>query len=180
MPDRPTGLDWVRIAARYRLGLMTSQDIKDTAIALARAGHWSSAIDDIYSSPNPIMSDVGPAFETILRDEGVELAEEEEARVILLREYLADIADGTVPPRLGMDRIMLEIYDPLHDERESILYVGEALGIEHLVGDYYSYDELDERPDEVSCDGHFGEAAIKALDAHIVETAKSWLQKNKA
>lgn len=53
--------------------------------------------------------------------------------------------------------------------------VGDSHGIEHLMGAYYGYDDLDERPDEVSFEGRYGADAIAALDDDIRRLAAEWL-----
>ena len=172
-------MDPQRVAAQYRLGVISSDEIKDFASACLDAGQWSAAIDDIVTSAQPIMSDVGPALEQILAEQGVEVPDSEAAIWALLRFYLGDIASGAVPPRAGMQRVMEDVYYAADLYERTDKYVGDSHGLEKLIGNYYAYDDLEERPNEVSCDGLYGQAAIDALGKHIVEQARDWVEQHK-
>ena len=54
-------------------------------------------------------------------------------------------------------------------------YVGEEYGVAQLIGYFYGYDDLEERPAEVSFDGRYGAEAIASLDAEVIRLAKAWL-----
>ena len=173
-------MDAQRVAALYRLGVISSEEIKGYASACLEAGRWSPAIDDIVSAAQPIMSEVGPALEVVLAEEGVEIPDTEEAIWVVLRGYLDEIASGAVPPRAGMQRVISDVYDAADLHERTKEYVGDSHGLERLIGSFYGYDDLEERPTEVSVDGLYGEAAIEALGRHIVQLAQDWLRNHGA
>jgi hypothetical protein len=121
------------------------------------------------------MVNVGPLFERALRDLAIALPSKEEAVCSLLRHHVGRIAEGLVPPRDGMRSVLNEVYYPADLYTETTKYVGDSHGLQHLLGSFYSYDDLEERPEEVSFEGKFGEEALVGLDRHIVSLAKSWI-----
>jgi hypothetical protein len=54
------------------------------------------------------------------------------------------------------------------------------LGIAALIGLYYGYDDLEERPHEVSFEGKYGPQAFPALDAEVARLARAWLDERGA
>ena len=151
---------------------------QDFAAACLDAGQWSSAIDDIVTSPQPIISEVGPALEQVLADQGVGIPDAEAAIWALLRFCLGDIASGAVPPRAGLQRVMEDVYYAADLSERTDKYVGDSHELEKLIGYYYAYEDLEGRPTEVSCDGLYGQAAIDALGRHIVESSRDWMRRH--
>ena len=163
MTDEHAGIDWLRIAARYSLNILSGDEIKLLAESLVGAGRWSAAIDEVYTSAYPIMSEVGPHFEAILHAEGVVLPTREASLWILLRSYLTDITQRVVPPREGMRRIMDDVLDRGRLHELTTKYAGDSHGIERLVGCYYEYDDID----EADLYGRGDKAKIEALDQRV-------------
>ena len=62
-----------------------------------------------------------------------------------------------------------------HPYNESREYVGDSHGIQQLIGYFWGYDDLEERPREVSFDGRYGADAFQALDQEVVRLAHQWL-----
>jgi hypothetical protein len=91
---------------------------------------------------------------------------------------LQAIASGDLPPRQGMYRVVNELYHPHISKQPAREYVGDQRGLQHLVGAFYAYDELYERPTEVSFEGFYGPAAVPAFDRHVKQLANEWLQQN--
>ena len=58
--------------------------------------------------------------------------------------------------------------------------VGRSRDLQQLIGAYWSYGELRERPAELSIDGRFGDEAIAQLDQHVIGFARDWLERHPA
>lgn len=86
---------------------------------------------------------------------------------------LQRIATGIVAPRPGLaELVALHLRQP---EPEGMRYVGEEYGIARFIGSFYDYDDLEERPTEVSFAGLHGRQAMAALDAEVIRLAQAWL-----
>ena len=86
---------------------------------------------------------------------------------------LQRIASGFVAPRAGLAELVdLHLRQP---DPEGVRYVGEEYGVAQLIGYFYGYDDLEERPAEVSFAGLHGRQAMAALDAEVVRLALAWL-----
>jgi hypothetical protein len=95
-----------------------------------------------------------------------------------LAGILRRVASGSVLPRVGLGELVrahLRLPEPTTGR-----FVGEEYGIAELIGCYWGYDDLEERPTEVSVGGHFGAPAIAALDAEVVRLARAWLDERGA
>ena len=121
------------------------------------------------------MSNVGPLFERGLQEAGIRLPTTADAIWVVTRYHMHRIARGDVPPREGARRLIEEVYHRANLYSMSKKCMGDSHGLETLIGNFYSYDDLEERPAEVSCDGLYGEEAKEALGEHIVNDAREWL-----
>ena len=54
-------------------------------------------------------------------------------------------------------------------------FAGDSHGIQHLIGIFYGFDDLEDRPHEVTCNGNYGAAAVKELENELVKAAIAWL-----
>jgi hypothetical protein len=95
-----------------------------------------------------------------------------------LAGILRKIANGWVGPRVGLGELVAA-HRGL-PEPEGARFVGEEYGIAELIGCYWGYDDLEERPTEVSVAGHFGASAIAALDTEVVRLAQAWIDERGA
>ena len=68
-----------------------------------------------------------------------------------------------------------EVYCGFDLDSVAETYAGDSHGLEEVIGNYYSYDDLEARPNEVSCDGLYGEQAKEALDRHLMKNVQDWL-----
>jgi NADPH-dependent ferric siderophore reductase len=68
---------------------------------------------------------------------------------------------------------MMDLYIRVDISSRSREYSGDAYGIEHLVGDYWSYEDLDDAARVVT----FTEAdeKRKLLDVDVVQHAQEWM-----
>jgi hypothetical protein len=165
-------------AARYRLDRETGESLRDLGVVLLSAGREGAVslaiVDDLA------MAEVGPVFERVCRELGQAIPSADEAVDIVIRALLSDIALEAVPPRAGLQRLMDDVGRHVTDETASEPYrfAGESRALQHLVGAYWSYDELRTRPRELSIDGKFGDDAIALLDQKVIGFARDWLDEH--
>ncbi|OAI38710.1 hypothetical protein AYO40_01770 [Planctomycetaceae bacterium SCGC AG-212-D15] len=165
-------------AAKYALGILPSSEIPRIADDALNRGVYTDAFARLYDVRNPIMSDVGPVFELALKELAVDVPTQEYAFYVLLRPYIRAIIEGVVTPYEGLRTMTQDIYHDGGLYRRAKEYVGDSHGIQHLLGMRWGYDDIRERPDEVSFAGKFGEGAIAALDDAVIEEAITWHRKN--
>ena len=91
----------------------------------------------------------------------------------ILSGVLSRIARGVVSPRAGL-RELVATYQAA-PQADGARFVGDEYAIAQLVGYFYGYDDLEERPSEVSFDGRYGREAVTNLDAEVVRLAREWL-----
>jgi hypothetical protein len=107
---------------------------------------------------------------------GVAIPSRGEAIDELLHFYVESIASGMRAPHDGLSAMMREIYFPHFASEACKKYVGDSCGMEHLIGAYWAYDDLTERP-ECSWDGKHGAEAIAAWERSVRQYARDWLEK---
>jgi hypothetical protein len=86
---------------------------------------------------------------------------------------LRRIAKGTVQPRVGLGEVVAAYHGWVGADNAG--FVGEEFDIAQLIGYFYGYDDLEERPGQVSFDGQYGGQGIASLDAAVVQRAQAWL-----
>jgi hypothetical protein len=161
-------------AAKHALDVLESQEIPQLADDALNAGLYSDSLAKLYDVRDPVMADVGPLFESALKELGVGIPTQEDAIFVLLRHYARCILEGVLRPREGLGRIREDVYDPADLHARSKEYTGDSHGIQKLMACYWGYEDLEERPDEVSFAGKFGQEAVAALDEEVVNLATAW------
>lgn len=164
-------------AVRYRLGLLYTESLVRVADAVLAEGRDSQAAIELSILESPIMAEAGPIFERVCAEFGVAIPDKDEAIDELLRHHLESIASGACRPREGLEAIMRELYWPHFASERCTEYVGDSRGMHHLIGAYYSYSDLTERPHEVSWDGKFGAEAMARWEEFVRQHARDWLQR---
>jgi hypothetical protein len=162
-------------AARHLLGVLTSAELVRVADEALEQGVYSDSLGQLATTTDPVMADVGPLFQKALRELRISLPDEDQAIWLLLRHLIGRIADGSIPPREGVQSVIREVYYPANLHERTTKYVGDSHGIEQLLGNFYAYDDLEARPTEVSCAGKYGQEAIQELGRLIVREAKKWM-----
>jgi hypothetical protein len=165
-------------AARYQLGLLPSSEFPGIAMAALEAGFNGVGLCDLSCEQHPTLGEHAAVFERALRECYVSLPSTEAAVECVLRHYLQAIASGELSPRRGLRRIVNDLYAPHISKQPVRTHVGDQRNLEHLIGAFYSYDELCERPGEVSFEGLYGPAAVSALDSYVRHQADEWLQRH--
>src|SRR5438270_3007639 len=145
-------LDLKYLAVRYRLGLQDSESLVRIADTLLEEGRDTPAVIQLSILELPVMADAGSLFERMCAEFRVAVPTKQEAVDELLRYRLESITSGTCRPRDGLEAIMREVYYPHFADEPCEQYVGDSRGMEHLIGAYWSYDDLTERPRQFSWD----------------------------
>ena len=86
---------------------------------------------------------------------------------------LRRIVSGATLPRSGLRELVAVHHSA--PEAQNTRFVGDEFGIAQLIGYCYGYDDLEERPAEVSFEGRFGAQARMALNDEVVRLASVWL-----
>jgi hypothetical protein len=141
-------------AALWKVGLLPPEEIGTLAGRWLEQGEHkgSPELASIALSPPSSLSAVGRAFETALREMGVDLPNVAQGVLVTLELYLRAIIEGRVPPMTGMaainelyyDRGEAELSHPNRQDNDRQNYLGEELGLEHL---YTWYRELQDAAD---------------------------------
>jgi hypothetical protein len=161
-------------AARYALRQVSSEELKQFADDTLNHGLYSYSLGELATLFAPIMSEAAPLFESALQELDVPLPSKEDAVTLLLEHIIRSIVEGTLSPYEGLCRLVHECYYPVISQEKVFKYVGDSRGIHHLIGAYWSYDDLRERPSQVSFAGNYGPEAINGLDREVVEFAAKW------
>ncbi len=161
------------VAARYRLGLESGESLRSLGEVLLADGHDEAVRLAIVE--NPVMADVGPWFEEVCAELGQPIPPLSEAVDLVATEILREIVDGAVAPEVGLRELVDDVYSAIRDQDQPGAYAGESHGLQDLIGARWGYDDLRDRPTELSIDGKFGEAAILALDENVRRYAHQWL-----
>ena len=167
------------IFARYKLKLATCNELQRAAVKLLDQGRFSDALVELAGVDVLTTEECRVLFEKAVTELGVELPSDDEAIWEVLKEYIKNIAESIVSPREGMRRIVEEIVHPAHLHQKTTKYLGDSHDIEKLLGGYYAYDDLKERPMETSYKGKHGEEAIKAYDQRMINLAQEWIKKHR-
>lgn len=171
-------IDIRQLVVRYRLGLQDPESLVRAADSLLAEGHTEPAVIELSILESPIMADVAPLFERVCAELGVMIPSKDGAIDDLLRSYLESIAAGTIPAHDGLSAIMREVYFPHFASEPCKKYVGDSRDMEHLIGAYWAYDDLTDRPRECSWDGKYGAEAIASWEQSVRQHARDWLAKH--
>jgi hypothetical protein len=170
-------LDLKYLAIRYRLGLLNTESLVEIADKLLEEGHDTPSVIELSILDSPIIPEAAPIFEKICAERKIKIPTKDEAIDELLRFQLESIESGAIAPRKGLEAMMQEIYHPYFAGEPSKEYVGDSRGMEHLIGAYWSYDDLVERPHQVSWSGKYGAEAIASWEESVRQYARDWIQK---
>lgn len=121
-------------AAFYKLSLLPSKVLPELATHWLTEGLDTHSLVLLAGETDPIMSDVGPLFESALRELDLALPAQAPATITALEVYVRKIATRAINPWEAMDRIEddLESSDLFPD----VQFVGDGLGLERMHGWY--------------------------------------------
>lgn len=171
--------DLQKFVVRYRLGLEDTESLIQAANNLLADGHTEPAIIELLLLESPIRSEAVPIFERVCAQLGVKIPGEHDAIEEKLCDLLEAIASGALSPRMGLELVMREVYWLHVSKLANKKYVGDSVGLEMLIGAYWGYNDLMERPQEISFAGKYGPEAIAAWEQYVRQQAKDWLEKHK-
>ncbi|MEM7761124.1 MAG: hypothetical protein AAF298_23795 [Cyanobacteria bacterium P01_A01_bin.40] len=163
---------------RYRLGLATWLELRQVSDAALNAEIYSPSLVDAALDAEENLWEIGLAFEKALSELELTLPEsQDDCCWKALEYYINQIANKEVEPLTGLKGIMevcwgCQLYEQSKD------YVGDSYDIHELIGSYWGYEELFERPKEVTYNELAGEAATLALDANVIEMCRAWLREH--
>ena len=163
-------------AARMVLGALGSDATRATIDRALDEGIYLDAfIDAVHPGPYPLPDQLTKAFHALLAARNVVVPERREAMHRVIASHLRRVADERNDARVEL-AAMIAAIDHVPELRDHVTtFLGDAFGIERLIGQHWSFDELEERPDEVSCGGFHGAAAIRHLKELIRLEAIRWL-----
>lgn len=163
-------------AALHALGMLNADDMKATIQALCDEGIYLDVfIDALDSGLHPRMEDVLPAFIAALQYWDVAVPSRDEAVWQLIEYHLNRVVSNQDRAWQELDKLVADVYLDYDFHTSTKQYLGDAHGIELILGLYWSADDIRERPNEVTVNGLFGEAAWVELDRLIVVEATRWL-----
>lgn len=162
-------------SARYVLRVATGNDLVWAADHAVDRGLITPSMVELATSRNPILSDAGPLFEMALRESQLQLPDPDTATWTVIRHHLGRIARGEIPPREGFAAVIRELDHNPRSTLRNLQIVGDSHDLQILYGDYYGFDDLEGRPDEVSFQGKYGQEAVKALEHEMIEDARKWI-----
>lgn len=136
------------------------------ADTLLEEGRDTPAVIQLAILESPVMAEAGPLFERVCAELSAAIPTKDEAIDELLRYHLRSIASGTTQPREGLEAVMREVYWPGFADEPCKERLGDSRGMQHLIGAYWSYDDLTEGP-----------RAIARWGDSVRQYARDWLQK---
>jgi len=149
-------------AVRLRARLANADDLFHAADAALDAGIYSPALAEVALFAERNLSELTAPFRMAAEELGIAIPEDEEDVIwYLLRRYIGDVASGKVEPERGAARVVGEVYDHFDLYQRAKKYVGDSHGLEHIIGCYYGYDDVDEK--------RFAE-----VDALLLESCREW------
>ena len=148
-------------------------EVREIADRLLNAGVDSDDLVTIYLADADDRSTIVPAFERFLQACDIAIPDRDTAVWGVLEHHISLIARRAGNPR-DLCRTMVDEVYYQYDFRCNE-YAGDSHGIHHLIGNFYGFDDLMDRPAEVSCNGKYGAEAIIELENELVNAASAWL-----
>ena len=150
-------------------------EVREIADRLLNAGVDNDHLIAIYLADADDRNTIVPAFERFLQSCGITIPDRDTAVWGVLEHHIGMIARRAGSPRELCRRMVHEVY--YEYDFQSNKYAGDSHGIHYLIGNFYGFDDLMDRPDEVSCNGKYGAEALIELENEIVKSAIVWMDK---
>jgi hypothetical protein len=132
-------------AARLALGSLEAEEMKATVDSLMNEGFYAEeCLAAMDASAHPPLDEVLPAFRAALEYHSVPVPSRDQAIRQLIEMHLSEIAAGVVDPVDGIKRLLDEVGWEDEFREGSEQYLGDAYGVERLVGHFYAADTLKE------------------------------------
>ena len=152
-------------------------EVRDIADRLLNAGVENEELIAIYLAEPDDRDSIIPAFECFLNSVKIAIPDRDTAVWGMLEHFITRIARQDGDPLDLMYHLMEDVYYEYEFQEQPCNYVGGSHGIDRLLGFYCGYDDLLNRPHEISCNGKLGTEAINELKGEIVKEANVWLEK---
>jgi hypothetical protein len=147
------------ITAEYVLPGIPAEDLGERAYSLFAAGYESPNLAALVCAPkDQAPADLRDLFIRALRDLGASLPDRLTAGHRLKRIYAQKVVNRELTPREGAREIVRLLHALEGELPKVVRYVGDSFGVAHLVGAYYSYDDV--RDDD--------KIAVREIDETIV------------
>ena len=175
-------IDLQYIAMRMAFGKVDADEIQSTVDTLLKDGVYSDNFIDIIDSKPARLADVLPLFREYLESEGISVPSQEDGVWQIIAYHLSRIASGQVDPLSELEILISEVYWDYDFHSVTTKYIGDSHGIEQLVGFYWGYDDMQDRLEDLSCNGKHGEAGVREMKKEIVKCSEEWMKRfaNKA
>jgi hypothetical protein len=105
-------------AARHYLGLTTTDYLVDVAHLALDFGTYSHSLGEIATFRNPALADVGPLFESAVRELGITVKNEETAIDALAESYIVSLFEGKATPAEIITEAYSDYINLLYDARQ--------------------------------------------------------------
>jgi hypothetical protein len=152
---------------RLRARLANADDLFRAADAALDAGIYSPGLAEVVFSAEKQLSELRVPYLAAVADLKIATPEDEEGIIwYLLRRYIGDVAAETIEPERGASRVVGEVESHFDLSRRVKKYVGDSHGLEHIIGCYYTYDDVDE--------SRFAE-----VDGLLVEACREWMREHR-
>lgn len=169
-------VELIEAKARYQLGILDS----DAICALAR--QWidqdivSNSLAELSTVSRPIMSEVGPLFESAMEELGVVSLSRIGTVRLIVRSTLSRMVAGDLDILDGAE-FLYRLHLALGEEFPNQEYVGDALGLEFIFSWLREiWDYRDGSPIGHSVD-HPSSEIEQTLRQHLLDESNAWLDR---
>jgi len=143
--------------------------------ALGEGIYQDDFIDAMYPGPYPPSDRPRKASVALLAARGFAVPDRHAAMWRVIASHMHRIADGRCDARRELTAL-IDVIDHRPELGEKVTtHLGDAFGIEWLIGHHWRFHELEESPDRVSCGGFYGVEAIDHLKHLTRVEALRWL-----
>jgi hypothetical protein len=166
------------VAAKYSLGLVTSDELVAVADAILTSGIYSYALGRLYDMASPNYHDASRLFATALKELDIPLPDEAQAWRTVVTHYLWLIAEGTCTPLDGLRRFRKEVHATMTYGiiTNSITETPEWKALSKSWWDYeWTTDYIG--AEAISEEG--GERQLDALGDRLAKFAEAWARKHR-
>lgn len=165
-------------AALMRFEQLDTKKVQEIFDSLMNDGMFYDEFVDIAYPKSNHLADFIPSFEAALRKLNCNIPVDQERAVwVILKFHVRNITNGAIDPLEGLKHIMNDAYWSYDFHNKTKKFLGDSHGIEYLIGLYWEYDDMMERPNEISWNDKYGEEAIIEVKKDIVKLAQEWLKK---
>lgn len=164
------------MAARYALGLATTDEVVDAAHYTLERGIYSRSLGEIATFRNPTWSDIGSLFGSVMEELGFQTPTWTEAIDIVTTTYFVALAEETSEPQ--------ELISQCYSDYQAVQYnldgrrkdrnVEPPGSLETLAYRYYQYDHYGDYHNGLSMASEAYRRYLEKLNLESVIFAKKW------